>query len=180
MSKKKNLKIRKIVTEEELKERIKELSDELVEKIGEDKDNLVIIGILRGGILFVSELSKNLARSGLDPDLEFVVVKKVKEDGKKEIQIVSFPPKSAIEGKTVIVIDDLIKSGETIIKVIEEVKKNFPKRVLSATLVLKENSLIQPDVFGFSSEDTSYWVGYGLAYEGKYRNLPYIGEILEE
>ncbi len=175
----KDLKLRKIVTEKELKERIKELSEELLEKIGEDKDNVVIIGILRGGILFVSELSKNLARAGLDPDLEFVVVKKVKEGGKKDIQIVSFPPKSAIEGKTVVVTDDLIKSGETIIKVINEVKKNSPKKVLSATLVLKENSLIQPDVFGFSSEDTSYWVGYGLSFEGRFRNLPYIAEIIE-
>jgi len=169
------MKVRKIVTENELKERIKKIAEDL-KKYSKAKD-ITLLGILRGGIIFVSELMKNMNSLGLNPNVEFVVVRK---DEEKNIHIVDFPSKDIIKDKIVVVTDDLIKSGETLIKVIDEVKKHNPKQILSATLVLKENAMIKPDTFGFSSSDTEYWVGFGMDYQGKFRNLEYLGEVVEE
>ena len=47
-------------------------------------------------------------------------------------------------------------------------------------MVLKENALLKPDAHAFSSKDTAYWVGFGMDYQGKFRNLPYIGEVVKE
>ncbi len=168
------MKVKKIVTEEELKESINSIAEELKEKI--KGKEVTLIGILRGGILFVSELMKRLNEKGLNSEIEFVVVKK---DEDKNIVIVDFPSEKSIKDKVVIVTDDLIKSGETILKVIDEIKKYKPAQILSATLVLKESAMIEPDAFGFSSADTSYWVGFGMDYNGKFRDLQYIGEIVE-
>jgi hypoxanthine phosphoribosyltransferase len=169
------MKVEKIVTEEELKTSIKNIAEELKKKI--DSEEITLIGILRGGILFVNELARAITELGFNPEIEYIVVKK---DEKKNINIVDFPPKESIENKVIIVTDDLIKSGETIVKVMSEIKRNNPAQLLSATLVLKEGAFFTPDAFGFSSEDTSYWVGYGMDYKGKYRNLQYLGEVKKE
>ena len=166
------MEVEKIVTEEELKTSIKNIAEELKKKL--DSDEVTLIGILRGGILFVNELARALTELGVNSEIEYIVVKK---DEKKNINIIDFPAKETIEGKAVIVTDDLIKSGETIIKIMSEVRRNNPSQLLSATLVLKEGAFFTPDAFGFSSEDTSYWVGYGMDYNGKYRNLQYLGEV---
>ncbi len=168
------MRVEKIVTEDELKTSIKNIAEDLKKKISSNE--VILIGILRGGILFVNELARALTEIGINPEIEYVVVKK---DENKNINIVDFPDKSTIEGKVIIVTDDLIKSGETIVKVMSEIKRGNPAQLLSATLVLKEGALITPDAFGFSSEDTSYWVGYGMDYKGKYRNLQYLGEIID-
>lgn len=169
------MKVRKIVTEEELKTNISAMAEELKKKI--TSSEVTLVGILRGGIFFIQELMRSLNKLGINAEVEFAMVKK---DEKKNILIVDFPSPKAIQGKVVVVVDDLIKSGETLIKVSSEVKRHKPSQLLTATMVLKENALLKPDAHAFSSKDTAYWVGFGMDYQGKFRNLPYIGEVVKE
>ena len=169
------MKVRKIVTEEELKTNISAMAEELKKKI--TSSEVTLVGILRGGIFFIQELMRSLNKLGINAEVEFAMVKK---DEKKNFLIVDFPSPKAIQGKVVVVVDDLIKSGETLIKVSSEVKRHKPSQLLTATMVLKENALLKPDAHAFSSKDTAYWVGFGMDYQGKFRNLPYIGEVVKE
>ena len=167
-----------LVTEEQLKE----VNERLGAKITEDfKDkNLLVVGILKGSIYFMTDLTRYI---DLPLKLDFLAVSSygggTSSSGAvkilKDIDI-------NLEGYDILLVEDILDSGRTLHYVCEMLKTRKPKSVSIVTLLDKPERRVvdlTPDYVGCQVPD-EFVVGYGLDYDQKYRNLPYIGIIRPE
>ena len=164
-----------LVTEEQLKE----VNERLGAKITEDfKDkNLLVVGILKGSIYFMTDLTRYI---DLPLKLDFLAVSSygggTSSSGAvkilKDIDI-------NLEGYDILLVEDILDSGRTLHYVCEMLKTRKPKSVSIVTLLDKPERRVvdlTPDYVGCQVPD-EFVVGYGLDYDQKYRNLPYIGAL---
>ena len=161
------------------KSAIEKRLDEIAEIINNEYKNeeIYLICILKGGVFFMVDLAKRL---NLPTKLNFMRVSSYgnNTESSKTIDIIMDIDES-IEGKNVILIEDIIDSGRTLSHIIDLLKKRNPKTLKLCTLLDKPSrrvSNINVDYIGFTIPD-SFVVGYGLDYAQKYRNLNYIGII---
>lgn len=167
-----------LVTEEQLKE----VNERLGAKITEDfKDkNLLVVGILKGSIYFMTDLTRYI---DLPLKLDFLAVSSygggTSSSGAvkilKDIDI-------NLEGYDILLVEDILDSGRTLHYVCEMLKTRKPKSISIVTLLDKpERRVVDliPDYVGCQVPD-EFVVGYGLDYDQKYRNLPYIGSLKRE
>ena len=163
--------IKVLMTEEEVDRKIKEIGL-LISKDYEGKE-VRIICILRGASFFACELAK---RINLPVTIDFMSVSSygAGTESSGHVKIMKDLEES-IEGKDVIVVEDIIDSGRTLSMLLELLKARKP----NCTLLDKpERRVVDVDVkyVGFQIPDL-FVVGYGLDYDQKYRNLPYIGVV---
>lgn len=168
-------KIKVMISQEELANRIRELADQ-VQKDYEGK-TLQLVCILKGSVFFSCDLAKML---DMDVRLDFMTVSSygggTQSSGavqiKKDLD-------HHIEGKHVLIVEDIIDSGNTLSALIPMLKLRNPASIEIATL-LDKPSRREKEVYvkytGFKIPD-EFVVGYGLDYDQKYRNLPYIGVV---
>ncbi len=167
--------IKVLMTEEEVNRKIKEIGL-LISKDYEGKE-VRIICILRGASFFACELAK---RINLPVTIDFMSVSSygAGTESSGHVKIVKDLEES-IEGKDVIVVEDIIDSGRTLSMLLELLKARKPNSIALCTLLDKpERRVVDVDVkyVGFQIPDL-FVVGYGLDYDQKYRNLPYIGVV---
>ena len=164
-----------LIPEEELDNKILELG----KKISEDYEGKCVhlICILKGSIFFTCELAKRIT---VPVTLDFISVSSY---GSGTVSSGSINIKKeldeSIEGKDVIVIEDIIDSGRTLSFLIPMLKDRKPNSLKLCTMLDKPERRefeIQVDYNGFQIPD-KFVVGYGLDYDQKYRNLPYIGVV---
>ena len=167
-----------LISESKIEKRINELAKE-INKEYEGKE-LILLGILKGSIVFMVELAKKLKMKVKFEFMEVSSYEGTESTGNLKIKKAL---KEDIEGKDVLIIEDIIDTGRTLTYLIEELKKYLeaknPNSVKIATLLSKPSRRvveIEADYMGFEVED-KFVVGYGLDYNQKYRNLPYIGYI---
>ena len=170
-------KISVLIGEEELEARIKEMAA----KISEDYagESVHFLCILKGSVFFTCALAKALT---IPATFDFMCVSSY-GDGTKSSGIVriSKDTDETIEGKNVLVVEDIIDSGRTLAYLLEVLKQRKPKSLKLCTLLDKPSRRVTDvhvDYTGFVIEDR-FVVGYGLDYAQKYRNLPYIGVVEE-
>ena len=169
-------KIRVLLTEEEVAERIRELGKE-ISRDYEGKE-VHLICILKGGAMFTCELAKRITVPVI---LDFMSVSSygAGTESSGVVRIVKDLDESLKE-KHVIIVEDIIDSGRTLAYLIEILKKREPADIRLCTLLDKPDRRVKKEVTvdyrGFSIPD-EFVVGYGLDYDQKYRNLPYIGVI---
>lgn len=166
-----------LLTEEEIKLKVKELGQKIESDFkGED---LLVVGILKGACVFVSDLIRNI---NLDVNMDFMSVssygKATQSSGTvkilKDLDV-------DIEGKNVLIVEDIIDTGLTLKNLFETLKTRNPKSLKLCTLLDKPERRtvdIDVDYIGFVIPD-KFIVGYGIDYAEKYRNLPYIGIVGE-
>lgn len=166
-----------LLTEEEIKLKVKELGQKIENDFkGED---LLVVGILKGACVFVSDLIRNI---NLDVNMDFMSVssygKATESSGTvkilKDLDV-------DIEGKNVLIVEDIIDTGLTLKNLFETLKTRNPKSLKLCTLLDKPERRtvdIDVDYIGFVIPD-KFIVGYGIDYAEKYRNLPYIGIVGE-
>ena len=146
-----------------------------IQKDYEGKE-IVFVGILKGSVMFMSELAKNIKSS---VELDFMDVSSYKgTESTKKVNI-NKDIRNSIEGKDVIIVEDIIDTGRTLTYVLEYLKQKNPNSIKIATMLSKPSRRVMElnvDYIGFAIED-KFVVGYGLDYNEKYRNLPYIGYI---
>jgi len=167
-------KVNVMITEEEISKRILEVAD----RINKDYEGreLILICVLKGGVMFMCDLAKRL---NLDVRLDFMSVSSYGSETKSSgvVKIIKDLDDS-IDGKNVLVVEDIIDSGNTLSYLIDILKKRGPKSIKLCTLLDKPSRREKKDVFVdyvcFEIEDR-FVVGYGLDYDQRYRNLPYIG-----
>ncbi len=173
-------KIRVMISEEEVDAKIEEIG----KKISEDYAGkpVHLICILKGSVFFCCELAKRIT---VPVSLDFMSVTSY-GDGTKSSGIVKIAKDldESLEGKEVIVIEDIIDSGRTLSYLLDVLKQRKPNSLKLCTLLDKPDRRVkevQVDYVGFEIPD-EFVVGYGLDYAQKYRNLPYIGVVegLEE
>lgn len=166
-----------LIKQEDIAKRIKEIADQINNDYkGEE---LILVCILRGSCYFFADLSRLLNETAY---LEFMSVSSYSgttTSGEVRINVdVSRP----IEGKNVIIIEDIIDTGTTLAYLKRIMNERRPKSLKICTLLDKPSRRkveIEGDYVGFTVPD-EFVVGYGLDYNQKYRNLPEIGVLKEE
>ena len=168
-------KIDVVFTEDEIDKRIAELGAQITRDY--KGKEITMICILKGAASFACELAKALT---IPATFDFMCVSSY-GDGTKSSGIVriSKDTDETLEGKNVLIIEDIIDSGRTLHYLLEILHKRNPKSLKLCTLLDKPSrrvTEVKVDYTGFVIEDR-FVVGYGLDYAQKYRNLPYIGVV---
>ncbi|MCR5271830.1 MAG: hypoxanthine phosphoribosyltransferase [Lachnospiraceae bacterium] len=168
-------KIRVLVSEEDVDKRIEELGKKISELYGDETVHLICV--LKGGVFFMCELAKRITSP---VSMDFMSVSSYGSDTKSSgvVKIIKDLDES-IQGKNVLVVEDIIDSGRTLSYLLEILKSRGPKTLRLCTLLDKPDRRVvnvDVDYVGFEIPD-EFVVGYGLDYDQKYRNLPYIGVI---
>ena len=168
-------KIRQLLSEEEVNRRICQIG----EQISRDYEgkSVHMICVLKGGVFFTCELAKRLT---VPVSLDFMSVSSYGNDTNSSgvVRIVKDLDEN-IEGKDVLIVEDIIDSGRTLSHLIEILKQRHPNSIRLCTLLDKPERRVtdvKVDYVCFNIPD-EFVVGYGLDYAQKYRNLPYIGVV---
>lgn len=170
------MKIKKIsvhITEEQVDQRIREMGEEIGRIYGDEP--VCLICILKGSVFFTCELAKRIPSP---VELEFMSVSSYGA-GTSSSGVVRIVQDlgTSIENRNVLVVEDIIDSGRTLSYLLENLKTRKPKSLRLCTLLDKPDRRVVDvpvDFVGFEIPDR-FVVGYGLDYDQKYRNLPYIG-----
>ena len=169
-------KIRVLLTEEEVNKKISEVAAQ-INKDYEGKE-VHLICILKGGVFFTCELAKRLT---VPVSMDFMSVSSygsgtVSSGVVRIIKDLDEP----LEGKHVLIVEDIIDSGQTLAYLIEVLKQRNPKNIELCTLLDKPERRVKKQVqvkYTCFTIPDEFVVGYGLDYDQKYRNLPYIGVV---
>lgn len=169
-------KIKILIDEEKLNTRIKQLAD----KISEDYKNeeIVLVCILRGAVYFAIDLSKKITDSVVILDFMRASSYGNSKETTGNVEL-TIDLSTNIENKNVIIVEDIIDSGYTLNYLYDYLKKKNPKTLKICVLLDKKERRqkdIRIDYTAFEVEN-KFIVGYGLDYENKYRNLPYVGYV---
>ena len=167
-----------LFTEEQIKARVEELGKLISADFkGED---IVVIGLLKGCFMFIADLMRAI---DTNVAVDFMVVSSYGSGVVSSGEIKVRKDYSIdIEGKNVLVIDDILDTGRTLAFVKDYLIVKSPKTIKLCTLLDKperKTSKVEVDYVGFSVPD-EFVVGYGLDYDEKYRNLPFIGVLKPE
>ena len=163
-----------LINESNLDKRIEELAKEIMRDY-KDED-LVFVGVLKGAAVFIIELAKKIKNS---VEFEFIQVESyqgTESTGKIKLKQDLI---DKIEGRNIIIIEDIVDTGRTLEYLREYIKKHNPKSVKVCTLLSKPSRRIVElniDYIGFSIPD-EFVIGFGMDYDQKYRNLPYIAKM---
>ena len=166
-------KIRVLLSEEEVDSRIREIAA----KISRDYAGKEIHCVLKGGVFFTCELAKRIT---VPVTLDFMSVSSYGDDTKSSgvVKIVK-DLDQPLEGKNVLIVEDIIDSGRTLSYLIDILGKRKPESIHLCTLLDKPERRVRDvkvDYSCFNIPD-EFVVGYGLDYAQKYRNLPFIGVV---
>ncbi len=169
-------KIRELISEKDVEDRIKEIA----EQINKDYEGrpVHLICVLKGGAMFMCELAKRLRG---DVSFDFMSVSSYGGGTVSSgvVRIVKDLDES-LEGKDVLIVEDIIDTGRTLAYLIDVFKQRGPKSIKLCTLLEKPARRVERDVVVdytcFTIPD-EFVVGYGLDYDQRYRNLPYIGVV---
>ena len=167
--------IRVMLSEEEVDKRIKEIGEQISRDYAGRQVHLVCV--LKGGSFFLCELAKRIT---VPVSLDFMSVSSYGSDTKSSgvVKIVKDLDES-LKGKNVIVVEDIVDSGRTLSYLLEMLKDRGPESLRLCTLLDKPDRRVievNVDYTGFQIPD-EFVVGYGLDYDQRYRNLPYIGVV---
>ncbi|MBM7097957.1 MULTISPECIES: hypoxanthine phosphoribosyltransferase [Alteribacter] len=167
-----------LISEEEIQEKVAELGRQLTEEY-EGRFPLVV-GVLKGSLPFMGDLIKKID-THVELDLMDVSSYGNEMVSSGEVKIVK-DLNTSVEGRDVLILEDIIDSGLTLSYLVELFKYRKAKTVKIVTLLDKPEGRkvdLVPDVAGFSVPD-EFVVGYGLDYAERYRNLPFIGILKPE
>lgn len=167
--------VKVLLTEEEVDKRIQEIGDQISKDYAGKQVHLVCV--LKGGVFFLCELAKRIT---VPVSLDFMSVSSYGGDTKSSgvVKIVKDLDESLLD-KDVLVVEDIVDSGRTLSYLLEMLRDRGPKSLRLCTLLDKPDRRVvdvHVDYTGFEIPD-EFVVGYGLDYDQRYRNLPYIGVV---
>lgn len=172
-------KVRVLLTEEEVEKRICEVAAQISQDYAGKQVHLICI--LKGGVFFTCELAKRLT---IPVSMDFMSVSSYGSGTESSgvVRIVKDLDES-IADKEVLIVEDIIDSGRTLAYLIEILKQRNPKAIHLCTLLDKPERRVKKqvkvDYTCFTIPD-EFVVGFGLDYDQRYRNLPYIGVVEQQ
>lgn len=168
-----------LITEEEIIKRAESIGNQIV-RDHEGKD-VVLVCILRGAVMWMTELMKHI---NMDITIDFMACSSYGSSTKSSgIVKINKELDTDIEGKSVIIVEDIVDSGVTLSYLVEHLSHRDPESIKICTLLDKPSGRrteMNADYKAFTLSDDKFIVGYGLDYDQKYRNLPYISYLDED
>lgn len=165
-----------LISEEQIIEKCKELG-KIFDKDYEGKE-VLLVGLLKGSVPFMAELAKHL-----NSDVTFDYMNVSSYDGvESKTLVVKQDLKEDVSGKNILIVEDILDTGKTLYNVKEMLLKRNANSVKIVTMLDKEEGRIidmKADYVGFKIPN-AFVVGYGLDFNEKYRQLPYVGILKEE
>ena len=166
-----------LYTEEELRRRVKELGSQITADYYGRRP--MLISVLRGSYIFMADLTRAI---NLDLTVDFMVVSSYGAGTVSSGQVeIKKDLSDSIEGRDLIIVEDILDSGNTLYYLLEVLRARKPASIRLCTLMDKPERRTKPitaDYAGFTIPD-AFIVGYGLDFNERYRNLPYIGVLKE-
>jgi hypoxanthine phosphoribosyltransferase len=168
-------KLKILIPEEKIKQKVAELAKK-ISKDYKNKDKLLIVGILKGSTIFLSDLVRQL---DIDCEIDFIAVRSY--DGKNStgvVQLIMDLYDNPV-GKNILIVEDIVDTGRTLNFLKQNLLTRKARSVKICALLNKigrRKAKVKIDYKGFDVPN-KFIVGYGLDYNEKYRNLPYIAAI---
>ncbi len=156
--------------------RIEALAQEIAAEYS-DTDKLVVVGLLRGSFVFIADLVRELS---LPVEVDFLEVSSYGDamESSREVRVLK-DLRSGIEGRDVLVVEDIVDTGFTLSHVIKMLQNRTPHKLRTIALLDKPSRRevdVRADWTGFEIPD-EFVVGYGIDFAQRNRNLPYIGKV---
>lgn len=166
-----------LIDENALQNRVRELGDQITEDYLND-NNLILVCILKGGVMFLTDLARHIH---VPHEMDFMAVSSYGKGKRESGGMVRFEMDLSlgVDGKRVLIVEDIIDSGYTLSKVVEILRTRNPQDIRICTLLDKHARRkvdMAVDYVGFAIED-KFVFGYGLDLDEKFRNLPFIGVV---
>ena len=169
---------RVLITEEEILKRAEEIGRQITKDYAGQE--VVVLGTLKGSLLWMSDVVKNI---DLDVKLDFI---QASSYGSSTISSgvvkVGYEPSENMFNRNIIIMEDIVDTGNTLSYIVKLLAERNPKSIRICTMLDKPSrrtSDIRADYIGFEVENL-FIVGYGLDYDQRFRNLPYISYLTEE
>ena len=170
--------LRVLLSEDEIREKVRELGGKITADY--KNSNLMLVTVLKGAVVFLADLMRQI---DVPAEIDFMVVSSygsgVKSSGVvKIVKDLDVP----LAGKDILIVEDILDSGLTLSYIKELLESRGPRSIRIATLLDKPSRRkvdLQADYIGFSVPD-EFVIGYGLDYDEKYRNLPFVGVLKPE
>ena len=162
-----------LIDEAVIQKRLNVLAEKL--KADFEGQSIVVIALLKGAILFMADL---LRRIPLPMEIECISVASY-HGATESSGVVQFLDNKLpdVQGRRVLLLDDILDTGRTLDAVIKKLRENGAEEIKTCVLLTKDiprEAVMEADYSGFVIGD-EFVVGYGLDYQGRYRNLPYVG-----
>ncbi|PKF57779.1 hypoxanthine phosphoribosyltransferase [Alteromonadales bacterium alter-6D02] len=166
-----------MISEQQITDKVAEIGQR-IEQHYQDSDNLLLVALLRGSVVFLADLCRQI---DLPLSLDFMTVSSYGSsmESTRDVKILKDLTEN-IKGRDVIIVEDIIDTGNTLAKIVEILSLRQPKSLKLCTLLDKPSRRevdVDVDWIGYSIPD-EFVVGYGIDYAEKYRNLPYIAKVI--
>ncbi|MFI3251953.1 MAG: hypoxanthine phosphoribosyltransferase [bacterium] len=170
--------IKKVLVSEK---QIDEITSALANQLNKDYANkeVLVIGMLKGGIPFMMDLIKKIE---IQIEIDFMQTSSYHGGTESDSLVFKKDIDTNIENKHVLIVDDIVDTGKTLTLIIDMLSKRNAASIEIVTLLDKPEGrtvVLEPKYIG-TTIPKEFVVGYGLDYDEKYRNLPYIGVLKEE
>ena len=157
--------------------RVAELGAQITQDYKEVGRDLVLVGVMKGSLIFLADLARRIE---LPCTLELIGIASYGDESKSSgVVRITHDLTKPIEGKHVIVVEDIVDTGLTIHYLLDNFATRQPKTLKVASLLHKPERALQKinvDYLGFTIPN-EFVVGYGLDFAQRYRNLPFIGVV---
>ena len=166
-----------LVTEEDLQERIQEMADRISEKYRNTEEDLILVCVLKGAVFFLTDFARKLS---IPSQLEFMAVSSYGNSASSSgvVRILKDLDRD-IEGRDVVIVEDIIDSGLTLSWLIRNLQGRQP-RSLEVVTLLRKPEVVKAELelfdVGFDIPN-EFVVGYGLDFAEHYRDLPWVGTL---
>lgn len=165
-----------LISAKSIAARVEVMASEITEHY-HNTEKLIVIGLLRGSFMFISDLVRELA---LPVEVDFLETSSYGDSmsSSREVRILK-DLRGEIEGRDILVVEDIVDTGHTLHHVIGLLNSRKPARMLVCALLDKPSRRevdVKADLVGFEIPD-KFVVGYGIDYAQRNRNLPYIGTV---
>ncbi|GGC19872.1 hypoxanthine phosphoribosyltransferase [Dickeya fangzhongdai] len=169
-----------MISEREVKARVAELGRQISEHYRNSGSDMVLVGLLRGSFVFMADLCRAI---DLSHEVDFMTASSYGGgmNSSRDVKILKDLDED-IRGKDVLIVEDIIDSGNTLSKVREILQLREPKSLAICTLLDKPSRRevqVPVEWVGFSIPD-EFVVGYGIDYAQRYRHLPFIGKVIPQ
>ncbi|MEE3853258.1 hypoxanthine phosphoribosyltransferase [Gordonia sp. LSe1-13] len=166
-----------LITEDQIKQRTQELADAVAARYADIEQDLVLIGVLKGAVMFMTDFARALR---IPSQMEFMAVSSYGSSTSSSgvVRILKDLDRD-ITGRDVLIVEDIIDSGLTLSWLMKNLATRSPRSLEVCTLLRKPEAVRSPvDVaeVGFDIPN-EFVVGYGLDYSERYRDLPFIGRL---